>query len=313
MHNPFLLFAKGMAMGAADVVPGVSGGTIAFITGIYDELLRSIAQVPLAARQLLRWRLREAWQTANARFLLVLLGGILCSILTLARLIGWLLVHQPILLWSFFFGLILVSVWLVGRQISRWHLPGLLSLLAGTLGAWWITVAAPMQWGHDPLSLVLAGAIAICAMILPGISGSFLLVLMGLYGFILEALISLNLGVLALFAVGCLGGLLSFAHLLSWLLQHARNLTLSFLTGLMIGSLNKVWPWKETLSWRTDRHGVQQPLLEQAVLPERYALITGQDPQFWPALALALAAVALVLGLEFMARRPSLRHEVSKP
>lgn len=313
MHNPFLLFAKGMAMGAADVVPGVSGGTIAFITGIYDELLRSIAQVPLALRQLLRGRVREAWQTANARFLLVLLGGVLCSVLSLARLIGWLLVHQPILLWSFFFGLILVSVWLVGRQVSRWHLPGIVSLLLGVALAWWITVAAPMQWGHDPLSLVLAGAIAICAMILPGISGSFLLVLMGLYGFILEALIHLDLGVLGLFAAGCIAGLLSVAHLLSWLLTHARNLTLNFLTGLMIGSLNKVWPWKETLSWRTDRHGLQQPLLEQAVLPGRYAELTAQDPQLWPALALALAAIVLVLGLEYLAHRLSFCNEVSKP
>jgi len=236
MRNPFLLFAKGMAMGAADVVPGVSGGTIAFISGIYDELLRSIGAVPAALGQLLRGNLRQAWLTANANFLLVLFAGILTSIFSLARGITWLLEHQPIAIWSFFFGLIVVSSWLVGREISRWNWASLLSLALGMLFAWWITVAAPVQWGHDPLSLFLAGAIAICAMILPGISGSFLLVLMGLYSFVLEAVKGLDFAVLGLFAAGALCGLLSFARLLGWLLGHLRNLTLTFLTGLMLGS-----------------------------------------------------------------------------
>lgn len=193
MRNSFLLFAKGVAMGAADVVPGVSGGTIAFISGIYDELLRSIAAVPAALRELLRGNVRLAWRTANANFLLVLFSGILGSVFSLARVITWLLEHQPIAIWSFFFGLIVVSSWLVAREIQRWHWSGWLSFVLGALFAWWITVAAPMQWGHDPLSLFFAGAIAICAMILPGISGSFLLVLMGLYSFVLDAVKTLDL------------------------------------------------------------------------------------------------------------------------
>lgn len=215
MKKHFLLYAKGMAMGAADVVPGVSGGTIAFISGIYDELLRSIASVPDALLLLLRGRIKDAWQKANATFLLVLFSGILTSILTLARLITYLLKHHPIPVWSFFFGLILVSTYLVGREIGRWNWTRVLSFLLGLGFAYWITVAAPMHWGSDLPTLFLAGAIAICAMILPGISGSFILLLLGLYSVVLGAVKDLNLLVLGVFAAGCLLGLLSFARLLA--------------------------------------------------------------------------------------------------
>ncbi|WP_068830632.1 DUF368 domain-containing protein [Pseudomonas sp. BMS12] len=301
MKNYFLLFAKGMAMGAADVVPGVSGGTVAFITGIYDELLRSIARVPEALVQLLRGRVAEAWRIANVNFLLVLFAGILTSVFSLARLITWLLAEQPIPVWSFFFGLILVSSHLVAREIGRWNWIRVLSFGLGIAFAWWITVAAPQQWGDDPLSLFLAGAIAICAMILPGISGSFLLVLMGLYAVVLGAVKSLDIAVLAIFAAGCLVGLLSFARLLSWLLAHVRDVTLAFLTGLMLGSLNKVWPWKHTLTWRTDSHGLQVPVLQENLWPSQFASQMGQDSQLLLALLLAVAGVVLVLGLEWLA------------
>ena len=303
MQNPFLLFAKGVAMGAADVVPGVSGGTVAFISGIYDELLRSIASIPEAALQLLRGRVVKAWQMANATFLLVLLSGILTSVFSLARLITWLLEHHPIPVWSFFFGLILVSSHLVAREIGRWNWTRVLSFVLGGAFAWWITVASPIQWGHDPLSLFLAGAIAICAMILPGISGSFLLVLMGLYSLVLGAVKSLDIAVLAVFAAGCLVGILSFARLLSWLLARFRDLTLAFLTGLMLGSLNKVWPWKQTLTWRADSHGQQVPVLQENLWPLQFAQQSGQDAQLLAAILLAVAGVALVLGLEWLAGR----------
>ncbi|GAB3462547.1 DUF368 domain-containing protein [Azotobacter salinestris] len=298
-----LLFLKGAAMGAADVVPGVSGGTVAFITGIYDELLHSIGRLPDALPLLLRGRVAEAWQRANATFLLILLSGILGSVFSLARLITWLLEHQPIPLWSFFFGLILVSSWLVGREISRWSWPSWLSLVVGASLAWWITVSAPMQWGHDPLSLFFAGAIAICAMILPGISGSFLLVLMGLYGFVLDAVKGFDLSVLLVFAAGCACGLLSFARLLSWMLDNIRNLTLTFLTGLMIGSLNKVWPWKQTLAWQTGSHGKPVAILQENLLPTDFAAVSGQDPQLLLAIVLALSGIGLVLFLESLAGR----------
>lgn len=303
MNKNVLLYAKGIAMGAADVVPGVSGGTVAFISGIYDELLRSIASLPHAAGLLLRGRIAAAWQTANAQFLLVLLAGIVTSVASLARLITYLLEHQPIPVWSFFFGLILVSSHIVARDIQRWNWSRGAGFLLGAAFAYWITVAAPVQWGTDPLSIFLAGAIAICAMILPGISGSFILVLLGLYPFILGAVKSLDLAVLGLFASGCLVGIVGFAGILRWLLVRWRDLGLAFLTGLMLGSLNKIWPWKETLSWRLDRHGEQVPLLQANLSPERFAEITGQDPQLWLAILLAAAGVLLVLGLERLAGR----------
>ena len=303
MKNALLLYAKGMAMGAADVVPGVSGGTVAFITGIYDELLGSIASVPNAVAPLLKGRVAEAWRTANATFLLVLFAGILTSVFSLAKLITYLLEHHPIPVWSFFFGLILVSVHLVGKEIQRRSLSRLLSLCLGIGFAYWITVASPVQWGTSGISIFFAGAIAICAMILPGISGSFILVLLGLYPVILGAVKALDMAIMLTFAAGCLSGLLSFARLLGWVLHRWRDLTLALLTGLMLGSLNKVWPWKETLTWRTDSHGLRVPLLEQNLLPGTYGDLTGQDPQLMLAILLAVAGVALVLGLEWFAGR----------
>jgi len=303
MKKYFLLYAKGIAMGAADVVPGVSGGTVAFISGIYDELLRSIASVPVALGLLLRGRVVEAWKAANATFLLVLLLGVMTSVLSLARLITYLLVEQPIPVWSFFFGLILVSTHLVVREIQRWNWTRVVSLILGAVFAYWITVASPLQLGHDPLSLFFAGAIAICAMILPGISGSFILVLLGLYSFVLTAVKGLDITVLLIFASGCLVGIVSFAGGLRWLLARWRDLTLAFLTGLMIGSLNKIWPWKETLTWRTDRHGEQVPLLQANLWPQQFAEISGHDPQLLLAVALAITGILLVLGLEWLAGR----------
>jgi putative membrane protein len=290
-------------MGAADVVPGVSGGTVAFITGIYDELLRSIASIPAATLLLLRGRIREAWLAANATFLLVLLLGILTSVVSLARLITYLLTEQPIPVWSFFFGLILVSSHLVAREITRWNWSRGLFFIAGAAFAYWITVASPVQLGSDPLSLFFAGAIAICAMILPGISGSFILVLLGLYAVVLGAVKSLDLSLLLVFACGCLAGLICFASLLRWLLVRWRDLSLAFLTGLMLGSLNKIWPWKETLTWRVDRHGEQLPMLQANLLPSRFAEVSGQDPQLLLAIVLALGGIVLVFGLQWLAGR----------
>ncbi|SFH82103.1 putative membrane protein [Pseudomonas guineae] len=312
MKKYFLLYAKGIAMGAADVVPGVSGGTVAFITGIYDELLRSISSIPVALGLLLRGRIVDAWKAANATFLLVLLLGIMTSVLSLARLITYLLVEQPIPVWSFFFGLVLVSSHLVVREIQRWNWARGVSLVLGAAFAYWITVAVPLQLGNDPLSLFFAGAIAICAMILPGVSGSFILVLLGLYSFVLTAVKGLDISVLLIFASGCLVGIVSFAGVLRWLLARWRDLTLAFLTGLMIGSLNKIWPWKETLTWRTDSHGAQMPLLQTNLWPEHFAKVSGQDPQLLLAIALAITGVVLVLGLEWLAGR-SPQNAVDNP
>jgi putative membrane protein len=301
MRHYLLLFFKGMAMGAADVVPGVSGGTVAFITGIYDELLQSLAQLPKAALLLLRGRIAEAWHCANGTFLLVLVSGILASVLSLARLITSLLETQPIALWSFFFGLILVSTHIVVRAVQHWKFSRLVSALLGGVFAWWITVAAPVQLDGTPLTLFLAGAVAICAMILPGISGSFILVLLGLYSVVLGAVKELDLLVLVIFASGCLVGLLSFSRLLNWLLMRWRDLTLAFLAGLMLGSLNKVWPWKQTVTWMTNSHGQLKPLLQDNLWPEQFARLSGSDSQLLLAIGLAIAGAVLVLALEALA------------
>src|SRR5690606_6540180 len=191
----------------------------------------------------------------------------------------------------------------VGQESRRWALWRVVGLIRGVAFAYVITVAAPVQWSSSGLSLFFAGAIAICAMILPGISGSFILVLLGLYPVVLGAVKDLDVAVLAIFASGCLVGILSFARILSWMLDRWRDLTLAFLTGLMLGSLNKVWPWKEVLTWRIDSQGERTPVLEQNLLPGSFAEVTGQNPQLLLAVLMAVAGIVLVLGLEWFAGR----------
>ena len=238
-----VLALKGCAMGMADVVPGVSGGTIAFISGIYEELLDSIRSVNATAlKLLLKLRLGEFWRHINGSFLLPVLLGIAIAIFSLARLMTYLLTYHPIAIWSFFFGLIIASALLVARQIGRWDWRSLLAFVAGAAAAWWITVATPAETPNDWWFVMLSGAIAICAMILPGISGAFILLLLGKYQYIMQAVGDLNIPVIVIFVVGAAAGIISFSHLLSWLLKHWHDVTVAVLMGFMVGSLNKVWP-----------------------------------------------------------------------
>ena len=190
---------------------------------------------------------------------------------------------------------------MIGRTIQRWNLAGVIVFILGAFCAWYITVAAPLHWGQDYLSLFLAGAIAICAMILPGVSGSFLLLLMGLYHFVLEAVKNLELGIIAVFALGCAFGLLGFARVLRAALSRFHDVTLALLTGFMLGSLNKAWPWKQATSFFTNSKGEQVPLQQENLLPWQFVELTGQDAQLLPAVLLALTGVALVFGLEYLA------------
>lgn len=294
-------------MGAADVVPGVSGGTIAFITGIYDTLLESIRRInPTVLGIWKREGFKAAFNHINGFFLIALFGGVLTSIATLAKLISWLLVTHPVPLWSFFFGLILVSVFHILKQIEQRSASRLVFLLLGVLFAYSITVLQPLQMDPTNLNVVLAGAIAICAMILPGISGSFILLLIGMYTPVLGAVKSFDIVIIALFMTGCVLGLLSFSHILSWLLKRFRDFTLIFLTGLMVGTLPKIWPWKETLTWRTNSKGEQVPLLQQNLSPFDFESITSQPAQLGMAIVMMLCAIALVLGLEKFAERRDL-------
>lgn len=297
------LFLKGMAMGAADVVPGVSGGTIAFITGIYQELIDSIHAVSTRGWRTLRQEgLAAAWQAINGPFLVVLLSGIIVSVLSLAQGISHLLETQPILVWSFFFGLIVASAYVIGRSIEKWHAGSIAAVLLGVAVAYYITVAAPAQTTEAGWFVFLSGSLAICAMILPGISGSFILLLLGKYQYIIESVTEFRLGVIALFGAGCVVGLLSFARLLSWMFHRYRNLTIALLTGFMIGSLNKVWPWKKTLTTTVDRHGETIPLTQASVLPNHYS---GGDPQLVWACVAALTGFLLILVLAGRERQKS--------
>ncbi|MEC7264335.1 MAG: DUF368 domain-containing protein [Bacteroidota bacterium] len=239
---------KGMAMGAADVVPGVSGGTIAFISGIYEELITSINNIDFSLITILRKEgIKAAWNKINGNFLVSLFLGIFISVLSLAKFLSWLLENEPVLLWSFFFGLVLASIIFVGKEITKWNLGTVLVFILGAFVAYFIT-ELPVGENSDSLPyLFLSGALAICAMILPGISGAFILVLLGSYKTILDAVHERDIKIVATVALGAIFGLLSFSRLLKWMFNHYKNITLALLTGFILGSLNKIWPWKKVL------------------------------------------------------------------
>ncbi|HEY9170341.1 MAG TPA: DUF368 domain-containing protein [Lutibacter sp.] len=295
----FIILLKGVAMGAADVVPGVSGGTIAFISGIYEELLSSISGINIANLKLLKKEgFKAAWKAINGNFLLALLSGIFISIVSLAKLISWLLENKPIMVWSFFFGLVLASILFVGKQIEKWNASIIILFIIGAFTAYFITTLHPaISESSSLLFYFFAGALAICAMILPGISGSFILVLLGAYKPVLDAIHSRNFQLLAIVAIGAVIGLLSFSKVLRWLFDHHKNFTLAVLTGFILGSLNKIWPWKETLTTRVNSHGIEVPFNEQSVSPFSYQ----GDPQLMMAIILATAGIAVILLLEKLA------------
>ncbi|WP_102408605.1 DUF368 domain-containing protein [Parabacteroides bouchesdurhonensis] len=285
-----LLVLKGMGMGAADVVPGVSGGTIAFIVGIYEELIDSIKSINGASlKLLLSGKIATFWKAINANFLLSIVGGIGISIFSLAKIITYLLVYHPILVWAFFFGLVLASTLFVSKDIKKWNWKTILSFIAGAILAFYITVATPAETSNNYLFIFLCGAIAICAMILPGISGSFILVLLGKYFYIMEAVKTFNIPVMLVFICGAAIGITSFSRILSFALRKFHDITISVLAGFMLGSLNKVWPWKETVETYIDSHGITKPLVEVNIMPNQLV---------WEAVGLMIIGFAMVYFLE---------------
>lgn len=289
-------------MGAADVVPGVSGGTVAFITGIYEELIGSLKSIDVESIRLLtKFKIAEFWSKINGSFLIVLLSGIVTSLISLARLMTYLLDNHPIIIWSFFFGLILVSSPLILRDITKWSLGSALSFITGIVVAYLITVLSPTETPTNFLFIFFCGALAICAMILPGISGAFILLLIGKYEYMITALIEMNIPVILIFVLGCFLGLVGFSRFLSWILTHYRFPTLALLAGFMIGSLNKVWPWKQVISYRLNHDGMQVPAFDRSILPWDYFNVTGQDPQVFKAILFAALGVFLVVAIEKVA------------
>lgn len=282
-------------MGAADVIPGVSGGTIAFLMGIYQELLDSIKSVNGEAfKLLLKGKIVEFWKHINGNFLASLFVGILVSVFSLARLMKYLLEFHPIPLWSFFFGLILASAIYILKGLDKWSVQNIISLLVGVGIAAFICVASPAETPDTLWFIFLSGAIAICAMILPGISGSFILLLLGKYAFIMTSVTELNIPVLAVFAVGCAVGIVSFSHFLSWLLKKFYMLTIALLSGFMLGSLLKVWPWKVPGA----AEGFDYP-----ALPLQFEQVTGLDAQLGSSILFAVLGLAIVLVIEFVAAK----------
>ncbi len=285
------VYLRGILMGAADIVPGVSGGTVAFITGIYDELLDSIRSVDLVfLKRVLRLDIAGAWQHVNGGFLLALLAGIGTSIATLAQLISWVLQHHPVPLWAFFFGLILASALVLLRQVGSWTGGRALALASGVAIAAAIALSpmANLEIGYP--GVFLSGFLAICAMILPGISGSFILVLLGMYGATLGAVKTLDITFLLVLATGAVCGLMCFSRLLHWLLQRFHQGTMALLTGFLFGSLLVVWPWKRVLAWVEGSHGQLKPAQQLPVSPTEFLVATGTEPQ------VALCAVLMVVG-----------------
>ncbi len=293
-----VLGVKGFCMGASDVVPGVSGGTMAFILGIYEELIDAIKSFDLKSLQfLVTLKFRPLLDRISWQFLLAVGIGILAAIFSLSKLLSWLLQNRPVFIWSFFLGLILASVLSVSRRVEAWRILTWLCLVGGTLGSYFLVGLVPVSTPNDYWFLFLCGAVAICAMILPGISGSYILVLLGKYQYVLDAVNHRDFLVLGLVAAGACVGIIAFSRILGWLLKNYHDLMVATLTGLMIGSLRKVWPWKETLESVVDSHGQMVPLVQSNILPGQW------NGEVLAALSLMVAGLLAVLFLDRLGNR----------
>lgn len=299
VKQTLLLALKGLMMGAADAVPGVSGGTVAFMTGIYEELILALKNCGDGSIRVLRTEgVAAAWKHIHGTFLLVLMSGILTSLLGFSHAVLFLLKQYPEMVWSFFFGLILASSWLVSKFVSVWDRNTLSFFAVGVVVAYLITSMAPASIDANLFTFFISGSIAICAMILPGISGSFILLLLGMYAPVMGAIKELDLLLLAVFGLGCGIGLLSFSRVLSWMFDHYHHITLALLGGFMLGSLNKVWPWKYTLSYSINSRGEEIPLMQENLWPSNYELITGHSSYLVPSICLMILGAVLVVLLE---------------
>ncbi|MDR1553134.1 MAG: DUF368 domain-containing protein [Prevotellaceae bacterium] len=303
--NHILTFFKGIAMGAADVIPGVSGGTIAFITGIYERLINAIKSINIANIKLLfKGNFKEFWTNIDGAFIAVLLSGIAVSFVSLAKLMTFLIENYPIFIWSFFSGLIVASTIFVARDV-KWNIKTLTTFVIFTVIAFFITSPenSPLNSSAEYWYIFLCGAIAICAMILPGISGSFILVLLGQYLFMMKSLAEFDFLIIGIFLCGAGIGIVMFSRVLSWLFKHFKMITLASLAGFMFGSLNKIWPWKETLSTFIDNHGIKQALSQKNILPSAYSEITNADSQLIFAVIFALIGFLLIFAIEFISNK----------
>lgn len=300
------IFLKGVGMGAADAVPGVSGGTIAFVTGIYEQLIYTIRQFGPSAWG--AWReggVRGLYAHLNLAFLLPLLAGVAASLVSVAHLALWLMEAHPLLLDGFFFGLVAASALVVHNAMRSWKVWYLLPLIAGLLLAKALPGLMPtvLLLGNENLMVMVAGAIAISAMLLPGVSGSFLLLTMGLYGTIMQAIRGFDLAVIGLFGAGCLIGLALFSRLLAWLFKRQHDATMQLLLGFIIGSLPILWPWRELVGYQLGPDGQMIPLTFRYLMPSEYAVLIGDSSQLGTVILLMLVGALLVVGLNYQAHK----------
>ena len=290
------LVARGFAMGSADVVPGVSGGTMAFILGIYEELIFSIRAIGRKEfwQAVLHLRIKDALLAINLPFLIAVFAGIFLAVLTLAQGLAWMLDNQPVLIWSFFFGLVLASVVTVAKRIKRWGVIVMTALVAGAIGAFFLVGAVPAQTPNTWWFLFLSGALASVAMILPGISGAFILLILGKYEFVLGAVNNFDIVSLGILALGAVVGIVIFAQLLGYLFKRHHDLTVAVLTGFMLGSLRKLWPWKETVETMLDSHGESIPIRQINIMPPAI------DTELFIAIGLMITGIVLVILIDRM-------------
>jgi putative membrane protein len=304
-----LLYVKGLCIGIANAVPGVSGGTIAFITGIYNELLHALNEIDRdAGKLLLTFRVAACWKKINGNFLLTVLAGICTSLFFLAGTVFNLLVNHPVLLHAFFFGVIFASVALVLKEIKAWGYKPIVAFILSTTLAYLATTLSPLSTPDSLWIVFICGVLAICAMILPGLSGAFLLVLLGKYQFMISAITDLNVTVIVIFSLGCVLGLMGFARLITWVLDHYHRITVAVLAGFMFGSLNKLWPWRQGLEYVTNTKGQQVAVFDKSILPWHTLSITGKDPQLFQAILMMSLGLFIVIVLERIATRLKLKH-----
>jgi putative membrane protein len=293
-----ILAVKGFLMGAANVIPGVSGGTMALILGIYEELINAIRSINLKfVRLVTQLNIKEALSSVSWPFLLPIGLGVLLATLSLAEVLSWLLDRYPVIVWSFFFGLIISSVITVSRVIKQWRILTIVAIVVGTITAYGLFGVIPVSTPNAPWFIFVSGFIAICAMILPGISGAYILVLLGKYHYILKALNNKDFFTLFIIGAGALVGLISFAQILGWLLKKYHDLTMAILIGLMCGSLRKIWPWKETVTTFIDSHGKEIPSLQSNIIPPSFTIEVGF------ALLFMLIGILVIWGLDLWARK----------
>ena len=288
----------GLMMGAAEVVPGVSGGTIAFISGFYERLVSAIQRfTPLELWSYRRRGMTKLWSELDINFLILLFGGMFCAVVLFANLMAQLIEQYSVLVWAFFFGLVFSSIFVVGSKLVR-NLGGSLAIGAGIALGFGLTQLPPFDSEASSLALFAGGSLAVCAWILPGVSGSFILLILGLYQTVILAIRDLNWLILINVAFGCVVGLLAFTRILTFMLNRFHNLTVSLLVGIMIGSLPKLWPWKLTTSYVIGEDGSQLPIVQESVMPTIYAEIQGIDPSLGGAVFACLLGLIIVILLD---------------